>query len=381
MTPPDLTAMRVRLGPLYLNPALALTNTGVDTNVFNAADTDAPQSDFTMTVTPSTDLWLRMGRTWINGTLREDIFWYKKFASERSVGNTYRVAWLVPLTRVAFNVGAGWINTRERPGFEIDARSRRLEREFTGAGEIRALSKTLFGVRGARRNVEFDKDAVFLGTNLHDELTRTSAAAAITIRHELTPLTTISVEMGREQDRFDFSPLRDSNSQRIDVGLNFDPFALISGTARVGFRNFDPVAGDLPGYTGTTAAVDLAYVALGFTRLAVQATRDVQYSFDIDQPYYLQTGISGSLAQQIYGPVDVEGRVGTARLAYRTREGAQVAVSDRVDHVRTYGGGLGYRMGRDLRIGFNVDQQHRSSEIDRRQYDGLRYGIAVTYGR
>jgi len=34
--------------------------------------------------------------------------------------------------------------------------------------------------------------------------------------------------------------------------------------------------------------VDLSYVALGTTRLTVAASRDVQYSFDINQPYYLR---------------------------------------------------------------------------------------------
>jgi hypothetical protein len=379
-TPPDPADVRVRIGPLWLNPVLALTNAGIDNNVFNEADTDNPKSDFTMTVTPRTDVWLRMGRTWVTTIIREDIVWYKEFASQRSVNHSYSLAWIVPLTRVAFTVGGAYVNTRERPGFEIDARSQRQEKAINGAAEIRVLSKTLFGVRGERRNVEFDKDAVFLGNNLHDELTRTSTNAALTIRHELTPLTNVTIELGREQDRFEFSSLRDSDSTRLTVGLNFDRFALINGVAQFGYRAFTPLAPDLPGYSGTTARVDLAYVALGATRLAVQAGRDVQYSFDVNQPYYLQTGISGSIAQQIYGPVDVEGRIGAQRLAYQTRTGAVVEVSDRVDRIRSYGAGIGYRLGRDLRLGFNVDQQKRTSDIDLRQYDGRRYGMSVTYG-
>ena len=56
-------------------------------------------------------------------------------------------------------------------------------------------------------------------------------------------------------------------------------------------------------------------------------------------------------------------------------------IDDRVDRVRTYGAGLGYHIGRDLRIGFNVDQCERTSELADRAYDGLRYGAAITYGR
>jgi hypothetical protein len=89
----------------------------------------------------------------------------------------------------------------------------------------------------------------------------------------LTPLTNVTIELGRERDWFEFSSLRDSDSARVTVGLNFDRFALINGVAQ-----------------------------------------------------------------------------------------------------------FGYRLGRDLRIGFNVDQQKWISDIDLRQYDGRRSRMSVTYG-
>jgi hypothetical protein len=108
--------------------------------------------------------------------------------------------------------------------------------------------------------------------------------------------------------------------------------------------------------------------------------RDVQYSYDVNQPYYLQSGFTVGLGQQIYGPIDVELRVGFDRLAYADRQGADIAVTDRVDHVRNYGGGVGYRLSRDVRFGFNVDRSRRESELPAHQYSGLRYGLAMTYG-
>jgi hypothetical protein len=378
---PDPDQVRLRLGPLLMNPVLSLTNAGIDTNVFNESEDARPKRDFTITVTPRSDFWLRLGRTWLTGAVREDIVWFKKYTNQRSVNNRYSVGWLVPLTRVSFDVQGTWIQTRERPGFEIDARSERWERALTGAAEVRGFSKTLFGVRGERRLIQFDEGEVFLGTDLHSELSRTSTVGAITVRHELTPLTSVAVSVAREQDRFETSTLRDSDSTRIDAGLTFDPFALISGSALVGYRRFEPRAADLPRFNGMTAGVNLSYVALGSTRLGFQALRDVQYSFDVNQPYYLQTGLSGSIAQQVYGPFEIEGRLGAQKLAYRTRVGASPEVTDRNDRIRSYGGGVGYWLGRDLRLAFNVDQQKRVSDIDDREYEGLRYGISATYGR
>jgi hypothetical protein len=377
---PDPNRVRIRIGPILLNPSIALTNAGVDTNVFNEEDSTTPESDFTLTVTPKTDVFMRVGRTWLTGAIIEDLVWYKKFSSERSANNNYAATWLVPLTRIAFAVGGNWVSTRERPGFEIDARSQRTERAGNAGIELRALSKTFMGVKGEQRKIEFDRAALFLGNNLHEELTRTITTGAVSLRHQLTPLTSVGVSAGREQERFEFSPLRDSDSDKVDFALAFDPFALINGSATFGYRNFKPASPDVPGYSGSTLGINLSYVALGSTRISATGTRDVQNSYDISEPYYLLTGFTVALAQQIYGPLDVQVRVGSQKLAYRDRIGAVVAVSDRVDRVRSYGGGFGYRVGRDLRVGFNVDKQTRKSDLVRRRYDGLRYGMAVTYG-
>ena len=89
----------------------------------------------------------------------------------------------------------------------------------------------------------------------------------------------------------------------------------------------------------------------------------MSYSFDVNQPYYLQTGVSASIEQQLFGPVDVVGRYGAQRLSYRDRAGALVKAANRVDNVTSYGFGFGYHLGRDLRIGVNIDQvsgSHRS---------------------
>ena len=75
---PNPANIRVRIGPLLLNPTLALTNAGIDTNIFNDAEADQPKRDFTLTVTPQADVWLRMGRTWLMGNIKEDIVWYNR---------------------------------------------------------------------------------------------------------------------------------------------------------------------------------------------------------------------------------------------------------------------------------------------------------------
>src|SRR3954469_14843130 len=105
------TNVRMRIGPLYVNPTMSLSNAGRDTNVFN--DAKNPQQDFTVTISPGTDLWLRVGPSWLQGTIKEDIVWFQKFASERSANNSYALKWLVPLNRITLAPAWSYVNTRE----------------------------------------------------------------------------------------------------------------------------------------------------------------------------------------------------------------------------------------------------------------------------
>src|ERR1051325_12203751 len=74
---PDPSKVRVRLGPLMMNPSIALANLGVDDNVFN--EETNPKRDFTFTLTPQTDLWLPLARTWLKGGINENLVWYQKY--------------------------------------------------------------------------------------------------------------------------------------------------------------------------------------------------------------------------------------------------------------------------------------------------------------
>ena len=122
-----------------------------------------------------------------------------------------------------------------------------------------------------------------------------------------------------------------SNSATATV--SFASAALVKGSATLGYTDFTPLAGDLPGYRGTIGSVDLTYVLLGSTRFAISGGRGVQYSYDFKQPYFIQSRIGGSVAQQIFGPFDVQVRGDIAFLAYRNRAGVVVEVPDRTDRT------------------------------------------------
>jgi hypothetical protein len=380
--PPDAEngISRLRLGPFWLNPSISLTNAGIDTNVFNQPEDQHPKRDFTFSATPQTDLWVRMRRSWLGGVVKEDLIWYQTYESERASNESYTVGWLAPLTRVSFAAEANLLDTRDRAGYEIDARLQHTDVTYNGNAELRALAKTYFGVRAGRRDVNYSNDSVYDGQSVRERLNRTETSVDFTTRYQMTTLTSLLFQGGRQEDRFELDPLRDANSTRYSIGVSFDPFALIKGSARIGYRRFEPLTAIVPAYEGSTAQVDLSYVALGSTKISVQMVRDVQYSYQITQPYYLQTGGLFSVTQRIAGPMDAGARLTLQQLAYRNREDLAAFLPQRVDHVRMYGGSVGYHVGPELRVAFNVDRQMRDSEVDHQRYDGLRMGVSATYG-
>ena len=321
-----------------------------------------------------------MGRTWISGTIDVDWVYYHRYSSERSVNSRYAVEVSRTVNRLALRAGANRLSTRERPGFEIDARSKRVETAFDGEATIRALPRTQVGAKAWRQRVEFDQASVFLDFKLGEELDRTNSGTAFVMRYDLTALTNVSIEIGRDRDRFVTALFRDSDSTRVTGGVTLRPRALISGSASFGYRDFKPLAADVPPYQGATGAVDLTFDRLGgSTRLVLQATRDLQPSFEFSEPYFLETGVTASVQQQVYGSFDVLVSAGVRRLAYRNRINRFFELPNRTDRVRTFGIGTGYRLGANKRLAFTIAHDQRTSVVFGREFNRLRYGMSITY--
>jgi len=241
------------------------------------------------------------------------------------------------------------------------ARQRR-HLSYGGSAELKTFTKTFIGLTYSTEGTLFDESAVFKDVSLHDELSRKSTTAGVQVRHQATPLTAFTVNVSRTNETFDYDSLRDSTSTQISAGVVFDPFALVKGGATIGYRSFKPSA-DLPSYQGLTMAVNLSYAAFGTTRFAAGATRDIQYSYEETQPYYLQTSFQGSIAQQIFRTVRRGGprRGRRARLSQSRgrREGGD---GPRRSHAKLRGGNrLPHGQGPAARVQPRSHQRFRRS--------------------
>ena len=373
---------RFRWGPIAFTPILEITSLGRDSNVFN--EVNDPKSDFTAAIGPSAKIWMRPAGTRLSVTTGAQYQYFQTYASQRAWNTNNEGKWEVPLARVTPFIGGKFANTRERQGYEIDSRSRRRDRIYLAGSSLRISGKTELVGSFRRAELEYDDRETFLGAALAQALNRREDSTKLQFRYALTPLTTFvtDVELGR--DRFEFSPVRDSDSLKVLPGFELKPLALISGTVFVGYRQFNPRDPGVPEYRGVVAAVKARYTHSA-TRLDMSVDRDVAYSFEAGQPYYALLDYGLMVTQRITSRWDLVAQGSLQRLAYRSITSAEPVVPpadvrDRVDRGHMYGGGIGYRLNETTRIGFNVTYTTRESPAFFRNFEGTRAFGSISYG-
>jgi hypothetical protein len=370
------TAM-IRIGPVGINPSIALRNMGVDDNVFN--DPEHPKSDFTFTVTPKAEVLFRPRRLHLAYTTSTDYVYYHAYASERGTNQSSQVRAEFDLGRLQPYAAAGGASTRERYNQEVDSRARHHDRTYAAGAALRLASRTSVSAAVRQTRVDFDEGSAFRGEDLARAFNSTIDAVEGTFGLQLTPLTGISLVVTREQQRFDLDPDRDSDTTRVTPTITFSPGALLNGSAAVGYRRFNGKSPSLADFSGLVAVVNLSATILGRNRLDTTFARDVRYSYQQDVPYYLATGGSATLTTLIGGPFDVKITGTRQGLDYRRSEAPETRGS--ADTYTSYGGGVGYRLRQRMRLGVDAEWvRRRSDRTSGREFHNRRIFASLSWG-
>jgi len=366
------------VGRVTLFPAFVLKDVGFDDNIGN--DPEETREDFTLTAQPRLKAAVPIGSTQLTGAVTVGLVYYATYKDEQSVNRLFEGRFESTAGRLRPFVSGAFNHSRERSGYEIDARVLREESNLSAGASFRMTGVTSLTGFYRRTTLDYGEGETLLDAALASQLDHVTDLASVGLRFAVTPLTTIGVDVETQRDRFDTATIRDTDSLRIAPLVEFAPDAVINGRLTAGFRQFSPRDAIVPEFTGLVAAGNLAYSLLGVTRFAGDLTRDVMYSFDPVTPYYIVTSGKLTINQRVGGPIDVIALAGLDRLEYQGLEG--LPPTGRVERTRTFGGGLGIRAGRTLRFAIIYDHaQRESTDLDRRAYQRNRVFGSATYGQ
>ena len=373
--PEPIEAMPIHVGPVGLRPTLSGTNAGSDSNVFN--DASNPQEDLTATIIPRLVARVRAGRVLFSYGAATDLVYFQDFKDEESVNFGSDLRLDANLGRLQPYVSGGWVSTKERLNAEIDARAPRMQRNVLVGTRLAVASRTdvVFNVRHA--DLEYDEGSEFRGTDLAHNLNSTTDSLEGGVQLALTPLTTLTLTAAVQRDRFDSAHERDADTFRISPTLQFDPTALIRGTVSVGYRHFGPLDSSVPDYSGVVVQVTAGYTLRERMKFDLDLSRDVQYSYEDFEPYYLANAGRLTATYQLVGPIDVQAFGGRQSLGYRS---TQTGEESRTDRVEIFGGGAGYRWHSLFRLGLTWEMNRRLSDLPGRRYERQRVFASFTYG-
>jgi hypothetical protein len=372
--PDPVESAVVRLGPVGINPSLAVRDIGVDNNVFH--ESDNPKSDFTFTVTPKAEVLFSPRRVHLTFSTAVDYVYFETYDSERGTNQTSEVKANLDFGRLQPFVSMSGANTRERYNSEVDVRARHRDRTYSGGAALKLASRTTLSGTLRRTTTDFEEGSVFRGEDLAVAFNNRLDGVDGSLGMQLTPFTSISLVVSQEWQRFDLAPDRDSDTMRITPTLTFSPGGLLNGSAAIGYRRFDGRSAELPDYSGLVAVVNVGVTILGRHRLDTSFARDVRYSYEETTPYYLSTGGTATLTTQVSGPFDVR-VTGT----HQVLDYSQSNSGTPDDTYTSYGAGVGYKIRQRLRVGLNFERAHRDSEVATdRAFRNNRVFATLTWG-
>lgn len=365
---------RIQVGPLAVTPTIAVTRLGIDPNVFN--DESNPMSDFSATLQPGANAWVRLGRNWLTINSQVSYTYFQDFADQRGLNANQRVRLDVPFNRVRLFAGGGYANLKERPGPDIDLRARRAVGAQSAGADLRIASKTTLQVSAERTTERFVPNALSSGIDLAPTLNRDTHTASLDLSQTLTPFTTVVLRGAVQQVRFVEESSHDNTSQQVTAGFTFNQLALVRGQLSVGVLHVRPLGNSIaPSFLGYAADVNVSYMFRSSTQFGLRLLRSINYSSDPLVSYYVLTDLTGMFEHRLNPRWDVTGSVNRASFAYDPT----VALTSRVHGISA---GVGCWIQPTLRVGVQFGVVGRDAAPDSRLADYRAASItsSVTHG-
>lgn len=356
------------LGPVKVAPGLIVRELGWDSNVFDEPESESPKDDYLAAFQPDVSLFSRTRFVKVSAYAGLDLNYFREYTSENSTGHILRGRVDLLLSRLRPFVAAGETKTRTRPNGEIDVRADRKDNEWSGGVSFDLGAHSLvYGAAIVTSNAF--EDAFQDGVNVGETMTRDGHDYSAGVRTELTPLLALTVMGGYHEDLFEYLPERNTESYYATAQLRFAPEGVINGAASFSYRTMtavDPLVRDFSGLLGNMA---LSYAVMEMGRFTFGLVRNLEYSFDTAEAYYIENTFSLGYTHRVVGPVDVQVKGARSRFIYE----ASQTNPDHTDTLDSAGASVGYNLKNRTRVALNYDfTRRRSPAFADRNYDRTR---------
>jgi hypothetical protein len=353
---------QIELGPVSIYPSLQVVDAGRDDNVFD--DNSTPKADYTFTLASRALVVTKIAQNELMFSSGADYVWFRKYASERANNAKHAVRFNLSVSRFKPFIGAMRTNTQTRPNSEIDLRARRLERSVVAGSNFNLSARTAITLSAQLDDSTYDERQTFRGVTLADALNRKGKLYIGGARYAVTPLTTLQVTGNYQEDVFPQSHVRDASRYSVTPAVEFSPDAAIRGRFSAGYEVFRPKDPDLGEHRGVVVDGSVNWSTPSLTSFDLQATRNVSYSYQEAEPYYISTGVRLVVSQRVFWNTELVASGSRELLSYQWRRGIALppGAAVRRDTADTYGAGIGIPLKRGLKLVLGVEKQRRNSE-------------------
>jgi hypothetical protein len=156
---------------------------------------------------------------------------------------------------------------------------------------------------------------------------------------------------------------------------------LIKGQARVGTQRLQARNAQFPERTGTMANVSISYTLLESTTFTILADRGTQYSFHVLEPYYVTSGLGGTVRRHLAGHYDVSVGAHWFENDYKSLLlPGRAPADEHAETLRSYSATVGYQVGRSRFEVGGTYWDRESSRSNVRGFEGVRFISNFSYG-
>jgi hypothetical protein len=357
-----------RLGPLKVRPLFELRDIGYNNNVFGSETNKV--GDFSATVSAGVNVLQLLGQKMaLRGTAAPEYTWYNKLVERRSYGGTYSASLLGLFNRMTLEGGGGYFSQVRLVNSESEQAAIQTRTNGLARVEVDVLQDvSVFGgfdaVKTGYNNRGFTEGTVYPV----DLLDRTEWAWRGGIRYRFSGQVGIGAQV--EKTRAEFvregdNRNNDSTGYLLVARYDRPRFYLdASGGYREGKGRDGAVPSLYPGYRTGTYSFFASYFLTRVVELQVSGHRRPVDSNFLDNPYFFETRNAAAVQVSLGQRVGVRGFVSIGPNSYPTEVVVGTNLVVRKDDVTEFGGGLLFRLYRNVAVSVGGSQARYTSNID-----------------